>query len=66
MASHVCLPEDVVGPGVEPGGEEAVLPTDEVTTGDVVPGDDTVLDVAVVVTGVLERVVDSVGGEGVD
>lgn len=66
MASHVCLPEDVVGPGVEPGGEEAVLPADEVTTGDVVPGDDTVLDVAVVVTGVLERVVDSMGGEGVD
>lgn len=63
---EVGVPEDVVGPGVEPGGEEAVLPADEVTTGDVVPGDDTVLDVAVVVTGVLERVVDSVGGEGVD
>lgn len=65
MTSHICLPEDVVGPGVEPGGEEGVLPADEVTNGDVVPGDDAVLDVAVV-TGVLERVVDSVGGEGVD
>lgn len=66
MASHVCLPEDVVGPDVELGGEEEVLPTDEVVKGDVVPGDDVVLDVAVVVTGMLERVVDSVGGEGVD
>jgi len=62
---EVGMPEDVVGPGVEPGGEEGVLPADEVTNGDVVPGDDAVLDVAVV-TGVLERVVDSVGGEGVD
>lgn len=62
---EVGMPEDVVGPDVELGGEEGVLPTDEVEKGDVVPGDD-VLDVAVVVTGVLERVVDSVGGEGVD
>lgn len=62
---EVGMPEDVVGPDVELGGEEGVLPTDEVAKGDVVPGDD-VLDVAVVVTGVLERVVDSVGGEGVD
>lgn len=62
---EVGMPEDVVGPDVELGGEEEVLPTDEVVKGDVVPGDDVVLDVAVVVTGVLERVVDSVGGEGV-
>lgn len=58
---EVGMPEDVVGPGVELGGEEGVL-----TNGDVVPGDDVVLGVSVVVTGVLERVVDSVGGEGVD
>lgn len=62
---EVGMPEDVVGPDVELGGEGGVLLTDEVAKGDVVPGDD-VLDVAVVVTGVLERVVDSVGGEGVD
>lgn len=67
VVEEVGMPEDVVGPGVEPGGENGVLPTDEVTNGDVVPGDDTVLDVAVVVTGVpLCGVVDSVGGEGVD
>lgn len=63
---EVGMPEDVVGPDVELGGEEGVLLTDEVLKDDVVPGDDVVLDVAVVVTGVLERVVDSVGGEGVD
>lgn len=63
---EVGMPEDVVGPDVELGGEGGVLLTDEVAKGDVVPGDDVVLDVAVVVTGVLERVVDSVGGEGVD
>lgn len=62
MASHECLPEVVVGPGVDPGGEEDVLPTDEVTNGDMVPGDDAVLDVAMVLTGVLERMMDSVGG----
>lgn len=62
---EVGMPEDVVGPDVELGGEGGVLLTDEVAKGDVVPGDD-MLDVAVVVTGVLERVVDSVGGEGVD
>lgn len=67
MTPHVHLPEDVVGPGVEPGGEEGVLPADEVTNGDVVPGDDAVLDVVVVVSGVPPcGVVDSVGGEGVD
>lgn len=63
---EVGMPEDVVGPGVELGGEEGGLPTDEVANGDVVPGDVVVLDVSVVVTGVLERVVDFVGGEGVD
>lgn len=53
MTLHVCLPGVVVGPGVDPGGEEGVLPTDGVMKGDVVPGDDAVLDVAMVVTGVL-------------
>lgn len=67
VVEEVGMPEDVVGPGVETGGENGVLPTDEVTNGDVVPGEDAVLDVAVVVTGVLPcGVVDSVGGEGVD
>lgn len=67
VVEEVGMPEDVVGPGVEPGGENGVLPTDEVTNGDVVPGDDTVLDVAVAVTGVPPcGVVDSVGGAGVD
>lgn len=67
VVEEVGMPEDVVGPGVEPGGENGVLPTDEVTNGDVVPGEDAVLDVAVVVTGVPPcGVVDSVDGEGVD
>lgn len=67
VIEEVGMPEDVVGPGVEPGGENGVLPTDEVTNGDVVPEEDAVLDVAVVVTGVSPcGVVDSVDGEGVD
>lgn len=67
MVSHVCLPVGgEVGPGVEPGGEEGVLPTEKVMSGDVVPGDDAVLDVVVAVTGVLGRLVDSTGGEEVD
>lgn len=67
VIEEVGMPEDVVGPGVEPGGENGVLPTDEVTNGDVVPGEDAVLDVAVVVTEVPPcGVVDSVDGEGVD
>lgn len=55
-----------VGPGVEPGDGDGVLPTDEVMNGDVVPGDDSVLGVVMIVTGVLGRVMDSVGGEEVD
>lgn len=50
---EVDTPGVVVGPGVDPGGEEGVLPTYGVMKGDVVPGDDAVLDVAMVVTGVL-------------
>lgn len=64
MTSHVYLPEEVVeDPGVGPGGEEGVLPADEVKDGDIVPGVDAVLEVTMVVVGVLRMMMDSVGGE---
>lgn len=64
VLGEVDVPEAVVeGPGVGPGGEEAVLPADEAMDGDIVPGVDAVLDVTMVVTGVLGMMMDSVGGE---